>query len=389
MWSANSTHLLQIWEDFVKSSVLGILLLVLGLAVLQSLIKNVLNHFISDSPPIAAEGRWPSDEFQHSSPGCNCCSYPPIEALPDFDWKTAEPLIFRPFKPKYNMTMGLSNLDPSSLIPMDKTYEERMNLRKFLLDKYPDIVVGINNETDPDIRSAIEELYAFVLKDYLPTRYPTMFRLLPAKDNAKEPIIQNKVTGDTFPATLDTESRSAIRGLEILGQIVDEDFMILLPRAYPKSWAVDGKQCCQLGNPNDYVLEAYTTYFPSGFDPREKLGLPLSQIHSPVPGYKERLQRSMDRFFDKLPVGKFMMRVNWTITTDLELFASHNEAQFSQRKGTIKPEELDINSAIKNEGLGEELASAIEGLEHGNTPMMYEYKGGPVWARAVKEYLRN
>jgi hypothetical protein len=45
--------------------------------------------------------------------------------------------------------------------------------------------------------------------------------------------------------------------------------------------------------------------------------------------------------------------------------------------------------AIKNEGLGEELASAIEGLEQGNTPMMYKYKRGPVWARAVKEYLRN
>jgi hypothetical protein len=227
---------------------------------------------------------------------------------------------------------------------MDRTYEERMNLRKILHDKYPDIAVGINNETDPDIRSAIGELYTFVLKDYLPKRYPTMFRLLPAKDNTKEPIIQNKVTGDTFPAILATASQSAIRGLEILGQIVDEDFMILLPRASPESWAIDGKQYCQLGNLNEYVLEAYTTYFPSGFDPRRKLGLPLSQIHSPVPGYKERLQRSMDRFFDKLPVGKFMMRVNWTMTTDLELFAAHNDTQSSQQKGLINPGELDINS---------------------------------------------
>ncbi|KAK1145623.1 hypothetical protein N8T08_004182 [Aspergillus melleus] len=32
--------------------------------------------------------------------------YPPIEPLPDFNWETAEPLCFRPFKPKYHLTMG-------------------------------------------------------------------------------------------------------------------------------------------------------------------------------------------------------------------------------------------------------------------------------------------
>lgn len=33
--------------------------------------------------------------------------YPPVERLPDFDWKTKEPLKIRPFKPKYNMTMSM------------------------------------------------------------------------------------------------------------------------------------------------------------------------------------------------------------------------------------------------------------------------------------------
>lgn len=32
--------------------------------------------------------------------------YPPIEPLPDFDWKTKEPIKLRPFKPKYNLTMS-------------------------------------------------------------------------------------------------------------------------------------------------------------------------------------------------------------------------------------------------------------------------------------------
>lgn len=33
--------------------------------------------------------------------------YPPIEPLPDFDWKTKEPIKIRPFKPKYHLTMSM------------------------------------------------------------------------------------------------------------------------------------------------------------------------------------------------------------------------------------------------------------------------------------------
>ncbi len=32
--------------------------------------------------------------------------FPDIEEQEDFDWKTTEPLQFRPFKPKYHLTMG-------------------------------------------------------------------------------------------------------------------------------------------------------------------------------------------------------------------------------------------------------------------------------------------
>lgn len=44
---------------------------------------------------------------------------------------------------------------------------------------------------------------------------------------------------------------------------------------------------------------------------------------------------------------------------------------------------------IKEEGLGEELARAIEGLEEGSVPQMMFYKRGVVWGKAVKEFLRS
>jgi hypothetical protein len=44
---------------------------------------------------------------------------------------------------------------------------------------------------------------------------------------------------------------------------------------------------------------------------------------------------------------------------------------------------------IKDEGLGEELAQAIDGLKEGSVPAMHLYKRGVVWGEAVKTYLRS
>jgi hypothetical protein len=44
---------------------------------------------------------------------------------------------------------------------------------------------------------------------------------------------------------------------------------------------------------------------------------------------------------------------------------------------------------IRDEGLGEELAQAIDGLKKGNAPQMHFYKRGAVWGEAVKRYLRS
>lgn len=46
-------------------------------------------------------------------------------------------------------------------------------------------------------------------------------------------------------------------------------------------------------------------------------------------------------------------------------------------------------SEIKEEGLGEELATAIDGLKDGSVPEIHIYKRGFVWGDAVKAYLRS
>lgn len=75
---------------------------------------------------------------------------------------------------------------------------------------------------------------------------------------------------------------------------MDEDILILLP-------SDDG---------DGYSLKGFVNCFPAGFNTKEKLGLKLRDIHTPVPGYKQKLELSMDRFFDRLEVGKVVKRAN-------------------------------------------------------------------------------
>lgn len=50
---------------------------------------------------------------------------------------------------------------------------------------------------------------------------------------------------------------------------------------------------------------------------------------------------------------------------------------------------LDSLKDIKEEGLGGELADAIDGLKTGNAPGMQTYKRAAAWGTAAKKYLRS
>lgn len=189
---------------------------------------------------------------------------------------------------------------------MDKNYKDRIDYRRKIIQEHHDIVVAVNDQKA--IRPAVMELYTFLLGTYLPTRYPDMFKLHEAKyDQGITFMLENKITGE-LPLVIPNSTTKTITMLETLGKHLDEDFLLLLPEDTEK----DPK----------YVLEAFITVCPSGFNPREKLGKRLRDIHGPVPGYEEKLEGSMDRFFAKVEVGKYVKRVNWSVTTNAELYAA-------------------------------------------------------------------
>ncbi|KAK5118011.1 hypothetical protein LTR62_004055 [Meristemomyces frigidus] len=337
--------------------------------------------------------------------------YADIEPMPlDFDWSTTPPIKVWPFKSKYHLSLSTENITISNLLEMDSTYLDRIALRKEIMDKHPEATRQCNKLAEP----AVLELYNWLVTTYLPLRFPTIHKLTTTVSGRQ---LHNTANNTYLPV----EPASPMTALYTLGHNIDTDFLLLLP----SSTAPDGSPI--------YHLEAYMTCFPAGFSTREKLGLPLAAIHAPVPGYAAKLERSMDRFFAKLEVGRVVKRANWSVSTDGVLFSEAGNHMYGddgnlapssnveavreeiieKEKEAVVVEECRVRcerqtlhrlprtralvfafktylyslEEVKAEGLGGELAEAIEGLKGGSVPEIAVYKRGVVWGEKVREFL--
>lgn len=225
---------------------------------------------------------------------------------------------------------GIESLDPHDLLLFDQTYMERLPLRQSLLREYPNDVIGITDDSNAQIRLAVQELYHYLFQTYLPCRYPSQFRLYSGDVGN---VVKNLVTHKTTATKID-DSISLRNALETIAENIDEDFFILLPH----------KQTSPQGPQEVYILEAYAACFPSGFQPREKLGKKLADIHGPVPGYREKLEKSMDRFFARLETGRLVKRVNWSLTVDEELYSNFDKGgtALENKLDQLALEDLDL-----------------------------------------------
>lgn len=168
---------------------------------------------------------------------------------------------------------------------MDKNYLDRIELRRRIMTQSPETTLAAVDCVKP----AVDEFYTWLVGNYLPTRFPRMFRLHLASQ--KSGFLHNLANDEMLPLI---PKDSPVDTLRILGGLVDDDFLFLVP-------SEDG---------DGYTLKGFVTCFPNGFNTAEKLNLKLRDIHASVPQYKQRLERSMDRFFDKLQVGRFIKRAN-------------------------------------------------------------------------------
>jgi hypothetical protein len=190
---------------------------------------------------------------------------------------------------------GIQEANISELIEMDKNYLERITLRKKIMAEHAETVLGAEDCVTP----AVDEFYIWLVGTYLPTRYPTMFQLFPVTSE-KQGYLQSLVTDEQFPLHPPINPKDT---LSLMGGLSDDDLLFLLP-------SEDG---------DSVTLKGFVTCFPNGFNTAKKLNLKLRDIHTPVPQYKEKLEKSMDRFFDKLKVGKFVKRANVCRSRELRI----------------------------------------------------------------------
>ena len=217
---------------------------------------------------------------------------------------------------------------------MDKNYQDRIKYRRQILEEYHDVVVAINEEQR--VGPAVREMYRYLMGTYLPTRYPTMFKLHQTEfEHGKDFLLQNLVTGELLPTRQNEGYTKTITLLETLCKQLDEDFLLLLPEE-------------DVEDPK-YILEAYSTVCASGFNPQDKIGRRLSNIHGPVPAYKEKLEGSMDRFFANLEVGRYVKRVNWTVTTQADLFSAFTSTHGYEGDSMEERDEINIDKVRSNE----------------------------------------
>lgn len=307
---------------------------------------------------------------------------------PGFDWSTEDPDKYRPFKSTYHVTMNVTRSKRQDWLKIDSVYLQAMANHRRIMNEHPDTTCMVNGTYRTT--EAVQEMYDFAM-DTLTQRYPKYFE-------PEGNMIINTITGGKLPRY--SEKNSDPRDLlRILAVNLEEDIMVL---EYDPSV-------------EEYRLQASSGLAGLGFEWREKVGLKLTDIHIPVPQYKERLQKSMNRYFHRIVPGPFTQRVTFGVMLG-EVNDLYSSGNFSF-DGEIDVKNLDFENSVfvrlerqvlfrlpvtgflgfsirtymyslaelKREGLGNTCADALEAWPEDTA----QYKGRHIWGAPVLAYLRS
>jgi dimethylamine monooxygenase subunit A len=176
--------------------------------------------------------------------------------------------------------MGLRPLDPARWLEPDRHRPAELRRKDELLRTRPGEVVAHL----PEAWAASVETRDMVLAELVPE--------LCERDG-------DRVTDRATGLTVDL---AALHPVDAAGRLVQEDLCVMVRR--DAGWVLGAASLCF---PNRWVLA-------------EKMGVALTAIHDPVPGYAERLATATDRLFDGMRADRPVWRANWSILDRPELF---------------------------------------------------------------------
>ncbi len=186
---------------------------------------------------------------------------------------------------QFRLAMGLMALNEADWIEPDEEFVAELEAKHRLLADDDADVVRIRPGSEMAQREVAERLIA-----HMTDRHPEIL----SRDGDElrvGPVDRTYRLSDWMGVLID-----------LAGRLVQEDFCLMAPSA------------------EGYTLEAASICFPSRWRLAEKMGKPMVAIHEPVPDFRARLARPVDRFFDFLRVGHPVWRVNWSVNDDPALY---------------------------------------------------------------------
>jgi len=174
---------------------------------------------------------------------------------------------------------------------------------------------------------------------------------------------------------------AGVDDLEEAAALVQEDLCVLVHR--DGHWRLDAGVVC----------------FPSMWRLPDKLGLPMTAVHEPVPAYAEELAAKVDRFLDRLRPERPVWRRNWfvhhspelhlpgpqpaerrpRVPDDLWLRSERQTLRRLPRTGailfTIRTQQVPLAAVAERPDVAHRMAAAVRAW----SPELLGYRGAATW----------
>jgi hypothetical protein len=192
-------------------------------------------------------------------------------------------------------TIGLAQLDPDRWLEPDADLGDQLAEKERILAKYGDLVLRAEDDT-----LAAQQEVLDTLADYLPAHHGGIYR-------------RNGDRIEMAGRALDLADESHTP-LCRAGLLVQDDLVIM--RRGENGWRI----------------AAAFLAFPSSWRLSEKFGLPMDEVHAHVPGFEggSRNAGLINRMFDNLAPGRFVVRWNWSVNWSHALY--HPNAKSPEEK---------------------------------------------------------
>jgi dimethylamine monooxygenase subunit A len=186
--------------------------------------------------------------------------------------------------------IGLKPLDVSDWIDADDRLAADLAEKERLAATRWDDVFAAEDGTD----AAQSEVLA-LLVEHLPARFPALYR----HEDGAMLVAGRRVPLDAAPA------------LWTAARLVQEDLVLM--RRGETGWR----------------LAAASLSFPSSWRLADKFRRPIHEVHAPVPGFGDGTRNAelIARMFDNMRPEQPMIRWNWSVYGDAELFHPHNSPE--------------------------------------------------------------